>query len=377
MKKIGFSSFVLQGGRTGVATYIVNLLNHLKELDKENKYEVMVPECDRHLLPKSGGNFQQLTVASCLTGPIWSIIWHNTILPLLTDRLDFDILHIPTYRRVPRFKKCKVVATVHDLAPLTLEKKYDAARTFYNVRLVPRLLRHCDHLITVSHCTKQDILHFVGVPEEKISVIYPGIDRETFQPMDKAKAVDRLHERYGLDDPFMVYVSRVEHPAKNHIALIKAFEVFKLRNYSSHKLVLAGAYWPGADEVFQFARTSPVRDEIMFLGFVPTQDIVALYSCCDLTVHPSLFEGFGFPVIEAAACGSPVISADTSSLSELCKGYFPLFDPRNPEDMCHSMEYCLSSYGEKERQRGMAYAASFDWSKTARAVAEVYNHVGE
>lgn len=377
MKKIGFSSFVLQGGKTGVATYIINLLSQLKAYDKENHYEIMVPECDSHLVPRSQGNFKQLKVASFLANPIWSILWHNTALPLLTENMDFDILHIPTYRRVPKIKKCKLIANVYDLAAFTLKKKYDMARTFYNIRVVPHLLKNCDHIITVSHSTKRDILRFVGFPEEKISVVYPGVDGRVFQPMDKNIAYERLYERYGLQDPFFVYVSRVESPGKNHIALIRAFELFKKKNNSPHKLVLSGAYWGGARDVFHFARNSSVRDDIMFLGFIPITDVVALYSCCDLMVYPSLFEGFGFPVIEAAACGAPVISSDTSSLTELCEGYFSLFNPNSPEDISNTIEQNLYSYGDTQRQRAMEYAKQFDWQKTVQSVVKVYDKVAD
>ena len=374
--KIGFSSFVLQGGHTGVATYIINLLAHLAKVDKSNEYEVMVPECDRHLLPQAHDNFSHMAVASFLAKPIRSILWHNTVLPLITEQMDFDLIHIPTYRRVPRIKKCKVVATVHDLAPLTLEQKYDPARTFYNCKLVPKLLRRCDHLITVSHSTKKDILKYVGFPEEKISVIYPGIDGDTFKPKDRKQSRARLSQRYGLKDPFLTYVSRIEHPAKNHVNLIKAFDIYKKKHNSPHKLVLAGAYWPGAEEVFRFARQVSCKDDIMFLGFVPVADIVALYSCCDLVVHPSLFEGFGFPVIEAASCGAPVICSNTSSLKELCHGYFPLFDPWNVEEMAEYIEQSLDCrYLEKDRDRALDYAAQFNWDDTAERVLNVYESV--
>lgn len=371
--KIGFSSFVLQGGKTGVATYIVNLLKHLQEEDHRNQYEVMVPDCDRHLLPKETANLSHLAVASFLGKPIRSIIWHNAILPMLVQRMHFDILHIPTYRRIPRVKKCKLVATVHDLAALTLEKKYDAARTFYNVQVVPHLLKNCDHLIAVSEATKRDIIKYVGFREDQVSVIYPGIDGNTYQPMEKGLARERLVSRYGLRNPFLVYVSRIEHPGKNHINLIRAFEDYKSRVNSPHKLVLAGAYWPGAEEVFKFARRSSCKDDIMFLGFVPTQDVVALYSCCDLMIHPSLFEGFGFPVIEAAACGAPVICAETSSLEELSRGRFPLFDPYKPDEMSRQIEATLDQgFTDESRQRGIDYAATFNWKDTAQEVIKVY-----
>lgn len=185
-----------------------------------------------------------------------------------------------------------------------------------------------------------------------------------------------LQMLHGLEKPFLIYISRLEHPAKNHVRLIEAFERFKLENDSAHQLVFAGADWNGAETIRARAAESPVKDDIIFLGFVPVKSLPLLYSGCDLMVFPSLFEGFGFPIIEALACGAPVICSNTSSMNEIASDLVPTFDPSNSEAIFQTLATTLSKgLNDETRARGMEYAITFDWRKTARSVMEVYRSV--
>ncbi|VGO16946.1 N-acetylgalactosamine-N,N'-diacetylbacillosaminyl-diphospho-undecaprenol 4-alpha-N-acetylgalactosaminyltransferase [Pontiella desulfatans] len=369
--RIGFSTFVLDGGQTGVATYICELLRFLQLEDTENTYDLLMAQRDADLVPLTNPNFSKTVVPSIIGQPLVNLVWHNTALAAAGRKLD--VLHVPSARRVPLVKGTKVVATVHDLAAFAVEAKYDPARMLFNRKLVPAMIRNADHVITVSEFTKSDIVKHVGYPEERISVIYSGINRDLFQPVAAEEARDRLQVLHGLDKPFFVYVSRLEHPAKNHVRLIEAFERFKLQNDSSHQLVLAGADWNGADAIKARAAESPVKDDIVFLGFVPVKSLPLLYSGCDLMVFPSLFEGFGFPIVEALACGAPVACSNTSSMKEIAGDLLPTFDPTDPEALFRSMERTVAQgWSPEMRTRGTDYALTFDWRKTAERVLEVY-----
>ncbi|MEI6890813.1 MAG: glycosyltransferase family 1 protein [Pontiella sp.] len=369
--RIGFSTFVLEGGKTGISTYIRELLRGLQVEDSENHYELLMAKCDADLIPLSNPNFKKKVVPSLIDRPLVNLAWHNTVLPCLGNR--YDVVHIPSARRIPFLKRSKVVATVHDLAAFSVDAKYDPARMFFNQKIIPAMIRRADHIITVSEYTKQDLLSYTGYPEEQISVIYSGINHDLFQPVAVTDARERLRGLHGLNRPFFIYVSRLEHPGKNHIRLIEAFERFKRENDSAHQLVLAGSDWSGAAEIKARAAESPVAADIIFLGFVPAPSLPLLYSACDLMVFPSLFEGFGFPIIEALACGAPVICSNTSSMKELAAGRVPTFDPTRSEAIFHSLEHAVSKGRcDEERTRGMEYAATFDWRKTAGRVMEVY-----
>ncbi len=369
--RIGFSTFVMDGGQTGVATYIRELMRFLQLEDTENSYELLMTEKDADLITLSNPNFTKSIVPSFVGQPLVNIAWHNTV--LAGSGKKHDILHIPSARRIPLIKRSKVVATVHDLAAFAVDAKYDPARMFFNRKVVPAMIRNADHVITVSEFTKKDIVQYTGYPEENISVIYSGINSDLFQPVPADEAQEKLQMLHGLEKPFFVYVSRLEHPAKNHIRLIEAFEQFKLDNDSAHQLVLAGADWNGAELIKNRAAESPVKDDIIFPGFVPSKSLPLLYSGCDLMIFPSLFEGFGLPIIEALACGAPVACSDTSSMKELAGDFVPTFDPLDSEAIYRCMENSISKgWSNEMRVRGTEYASRFDWRKTARGVMEVY-----
>lgn len=371
--KIGFSAFVMQGGRSGVAAYIRELLRHLQQKDAENLYDILLPARETDLIEADSLNFSKRLFSDLIAQPVVNIAWHNTALPFLSRKSAFDLLHIPSYRRIPLVKSCPVVATVHDVATLSMDAKYDAARMFYNRRIVPLQIRRADHIITVSHYSKKDIVELVGVPEEKITVIYSGINHQVFHPRDQQTAREKLAETYDLHRPFIFYLSRLEHPAKNHIRLIEAFERFKAETDSAHQLVLPGADWNGADAIRKRAAESPVHDDILFPGFVELDDLPLFYSACDLMAFPSLFEGFGFPIVEALACGAPVICSNTSSMSEIAGDVVPKFNPFRTDSIFECLETVLSEgWSEEKRQRGLDYAAQFDWNRAACKTLEIY-----
>lgn len=372
--KIGFSTFVLQGGRSGLSTYILSLLQALQEEDHENTYRLLMAGDDSERIPLSNRNFSKELKPAFINHPLVNLVWHNTALAAAGSR--FDLLHIPSARRIPVLKRTKVVATVHDLAAFSVDHKYDSARMMFNRKAVPAMIRKADHVIAISESTKHDLVQYARYPEERISVIYSGIDHELFHPIETAAARSRLIKSHALEKPFFVYVSRLEHPAKNHIGLIEAFERFKLENDSAHQLVLVGADWSGAKIIHDRIDASPVRDDIRVLGFVSRETLPLLYSACDLMVFPSLFEGFGLPIIEALACGAPVATSNTSAMKEVAGEIVPTFDPTDSHALFECIESIISSgWSAEQRRRGIEYASSFDWGKTARNVMEVYRSI--
>lgn len=369
---IGMSTFVMQGGRTGVSTYITELVRQLQAEDTENRYDILAARRDSDYFPLANPNFTKRLYPDFLLQPVANLAWHNLGLP----QKRYDILHIPSYRRIPLAKRTRIVATVHDMAAFAVPGKYDRARMFFNHQVVPSMIRTADHVITVSHSTKRDLVHYAEYPEEKISVVYPGIDHRIFRPLPKYDAQVHLSRLYGITRPFFVYVSRLEHPAKNHIRLMEAFERFKLENDSAHKLVLVGADWHRAETIRARAAESPVRGDIRFAGFIATASLPLFYNVCDLMVYPSQYEGFGLPIIEALACGAKVVCSNTSSMKEIADDVVPTFNPTDPEEIYQAMERAVSEGKDNESvQRGTEYAQRFNWGETARKTMEIYGSV--
>lgn len=371
--RIAISGFVLNQGQSGISTYLLNLLTHLNAAGAQNEYHLYVTPFGRSLLPPLSPHFHLHTASNILSHPVSNILWHNTTLPIDAKRFGYDLIHIPSIRRIPLVKGCPLIATVHDMAPFAIHDKYDPLRTFYHHQVLSRLIWRCDRILAMSYSTQRDIIQYTGYPEERIQVIYSGVDCETYKPQEEPVGTRlNLQKKYRISGPYIVYVSRIEHPAKNHLRLIQAFE--RMNRSADYHLVFAGADWPGAEVVREYAARSPATKRIHFLGYIPQEDAVQFYSTADLVAFPSLYEGFGFPLIEAMACGANIACSNTSSLAELSGSFAQTFDPINIDHMADvlnkSLEYPAD---ENTRLKERGYARSFNWKETANQVLRVYS----
>jgi glycosyltransferase involved in cell wall biosynthesis len=293
--------------------------------------------------------------------------------PLLREH-NYDVMFFPAgNRRLPGRLSCPTVGTVHDWSSLHVVGKYDAARAYYIRRVLPRLVRQLTHVITVSESSKDDIVRYAGVDPARITVIPNGVNQSAFRPFDRCDARRKVARGTGLIGPYMLYLSRIEHPGKNHVRLIRAFERFKLETDLPHRLVLAGSDWTRADVVHQAAQQSPYRDSIVFTGFVDTELLPALYRAADLMVFPSLYEGFGIPVAEAMASGTPVVCADRSSLPEVGGDSVRYINPDDPTSIADGMIEVLTepAVAAALRAKGVARSRRFTWDVAAQQTAAV------
>jgi glycosyltransferase involved in cell wall biosynthesis len=186
-------------------------------------------------------------------------------------------------------------------------------------------------------------------------------------------------DRFGLRQPFFLYVARLEHPAKNHVPLIAAFNRFKTGTRSNWQLALAGADWHGAGQIHKAISASAFANDIRCLGFVPDDFVPDLYRAADLFVYPSLFEGFGMPPLEAMACGCPVLSSPRGSLKEVLGNAAVLVDPEDVDALATQLGYLSSNPGLRHEMKaaGLAQAQRFDWSRTASAMAGLYERAAK
>jgi glycosyltransferase involved in cell wall biosynthesis len=245
---------------------------------------------------------------------------------------------------------------------------------FYG-RVVVRWLAHRqDRIIAVSQNTARDILTFFHVPEQRIEVVHNGLEHERFFPGSAKEAKAWARNRFQLQTPFFLYIARLEHPGKNHLRLISAFERFKQTSGSNWQLVFAGSDWHGAEVIHDAIKRSSQREQIKCLGFVAQSELPELYRAADAFVYPSLFEGFGMPPIEAMACGCPVISSTAGSLAEVIGEAALKVDPESITEMADQMSRLALDAGTAERLRGagLAQARKFDWARTAAETLQVY-----
>ncbi len=376
--RIGISTSVIQRGKTGIAQYLFALLRALLPYATEHRFILFVLEEDLPLFDFAKGKMQLVPVAERFRPPVKNILWHQRALPSLARGLQLDVLHVPSYRRLLWPRPCPLVATIHDLAPFRVPKKYSWTRMFYGRVIARRLAQRQDAVIAISQNTAKDIRQFFDVPPNRIAVIHNGVNHDRFFPGDRLEARDEIARRYNLPAPFFLYVARLEHPAKNHVRLISAFNEFKSATRSDWQLVFGGSDWHGAEAIHAAAKQSPFASDIRPLGFVADEDLPALYRAADAFVYPSLYEGFGMPPIEAMACGCPVISSTRGSLGEVVGDAAAIVEPEDVNSITKQLRSLADDSTARERLRvaGLQQAKQFDWNNTASQTLSIYARLG-
>ncbi|MDP6444982.1 MAG: glycosyltransferase family 1 protein [Pirellulaceae bacterium] len=367
------TTFGGDGGKSGISQYIINLLNQFNGLSS-NEMDLFLYDSERQIFAQEGSAIAALPFSDRWRSPLMNIAWHQLSLQSWCRRRDYDVMFLPAgNRRLPATCPCPTVGTVHDFSSLHVSGKYDWARLFYIKQVLPRLVRRLTRVLTVSESSKRDIVQYAGVPEERVTVTPLGVDHSTFHPRDPEESIGRIGKRYKIDRPYILYVSRIEHPGKNHIKLIEAFEILKKRSGLPHQLVLAGSDWNGAEHVHLAAERTSCAKDIVFTGFAPASDVPDLYCASDLFVFPSLYEGFGLPVLEAMACGIPTACSNVSSLPEVAGDAAPQFNPHDAEEIAAAMEPILTDAAVHHdfSRRGVEQAGRFTWEATAKQTLEV------
>ena len=378
--KIGITTFGGDGGKSGISQYIINLLRQFAALENEDLFEVLVYENEKDLFVENRHGMEALCFGKGISNPVLNVAWHQVGLQRWCRKRDYDVLFLPAgNRRLPLSCPCPTVGTVHDFSTIHVKGKYDPARTFYITRVLPLLIRRLTRVITVSESSKKDILEYAGVPTERITVTPLAADKTLYFPREKHFSAERVARKYGIRTPYILYISRIEHPGKNHLSLVRAFESIKADGKLPHRLVLAGSDWMQAEHVHKEAESAACAADIVFTGFVNTADLPYLYCGADIFVFPSLYEGFGLPVLEAMSCGVPVACSDISSIPEVAGEAALLFNPYSEESIAEGLKTLLGDSQLRERygKLGLERSKKFSWKKTARTTLDILREAAE
>jgi glycosyltransferase involved in cell wall biosynthesis len=295
------------------------------------------------------------------------LLWEQIELPLRAFRLGAHVLHVPGGSPGPLAPPTKTVMTVHDLAPTRHPELLPHARSrWYWGRMVPRAARRAHAVLVPSAATKRDLVALAGVREDRVHVAPFGVSLD----LAAAAPADEVSRTYGLPSGYVLYVGTIDR-RKDYRTLLDA--VLQLR--PDRALVVAGTVVAGRTDFAETVARPPLRGRVWVLGYVPEPHLVGLYRGASVFVYPSLYEGFGLPVLEAMACGTPVVTYRTTSLPEVAGDAALLLDPPvSPKTLACAIER-VAEDGELRRsliERGLARAASFDWRTTAAVTAGVY-----
>jgi glycosyltransferase involved in cell wall biosynthesis len=363
--KIGIDTFACDSGYSGVGAYAAQILRRIPP--SGDRYELFGYESDRYAFSDAAPDLE--FIACCrLSGRTANSLWHQARYPRFSLGRGYQACFFPAaHRRLPTRSPVPAIGTVHDMAAYWGGRRNREHLGAVIRMILPNALRHLDRVIAVSRWVKEELVELAGVRENRIEVIHNGIDHEAYYPRKGNDESTVLIQPFSFRRPYILYVSRLQHPAKNHVNLIKAFEIFKERTRHPHRLVLAGGDARGAGRIHAAAAASPYRNDIFFTGVFPAKSLPELYAGANMAVIPSMYEGFGLGVLEAMASGVPVACARAASLPEVAENAALYFDPLSPEDMADRI-VTLSSNRDLAREcrsLGLARAQAFSWDRCA------------
>jgi len=351
--------------RTGTENYSFDLIRHLLALRSNHRYRLYFNHPPPYEL--------RITNHESRVMP-FPRLWTHLRLSWEMARCPPDVLFVPAHV-LPVVHPRRSVVTIHDLGYLyypeahrLLDRLYLDLSTRYNAHAAA-------HLIADSSATKRDLTERYGTEPDKITVVYPGYDQTTFQPVRDEKVIEAVKARYDIAGNYVLFVGTLQ-PRKNLIRLTEAFSNLQYP-ISNIQLVMAGKKGWLYEKIFQQVEELGLERRVVFTGYVVEGDLPALLSGARLFVFPSLYEGFGLPVLEAMACGTPVVCSSASSLPEVAGDAAVLLDPLDVEGLAAAMERVL--HDEELRaeliERGFEQARKFSWERCARETLEVLENV--
>jgi glycosyltransferase involved in cell wall biosynthesis len=303
-------------------------------------------------------------------------IWHRLRLPLPIQFFTgpLDLFHSPDFVLPPLRARTPSLLTVHDLSFVHYPETFTPALVSYLNRVVPASIDRATHVLADSEATRRDLETIWSVPAEKITVLYSGV-HERFQPVTRSGKLAAARQKYGIGPvPYVFAVSTVQ-PRKNYTMLIRAFRPVAER-HPHHLIIAGGKGWLYEDVLAEVARQR-LEERVHFIGFVADVDLPALYSDASLFVFPSLYEGFGLPLLEAMACGVPVVSSDASSLPEVAGDAAVLLSPHDQEAWSAALDRLLDDAPERTRlvASGFRQARRFRWQQAAAQLRTLYGQM--
>ncbi|HYU20923.1 MAG TPA: glycosyltransferase family 1 protein [Chloroflexota bacterium] len=374
--KVALSAQLLSASATyrtaGISRVIYELLAHLPGVPSSLEYLVFAPDS-----PQSRGllstRIQGRLTRLPMDRPVVRLAWEQLAQPLELAWQGVNLVHAlgtvaPCAWRGP------TVVTLYDLSFMRFPELFKRGNRLYLRLLAPPSLRRASRVIAISEHTRQDAIRLCGVAPERVTAIHLAADPR-FRPADAAQ-VTRFRQQRGLASPFILYLGTLE-PRKNVATLVRAYAKLGAAERTGLKLVLAGGRGWQYESIFALVHQLGLTDDVLFPGFVPTGEEALWYTAAEIFAFPSLYEGFGLPLLEAMACGTPVVASNTSSLPEVVGSAGLLVEPTDVHGLAAALQRLIDDDDLRARLRaaGLARASLFSWQRMAEQTVQVYREV--
>jgi glycosyltransferase involved in cell wall biosynthesis len=366
---IAFDGTTLRPCRTGVGYYTEHLLRHAADQCGDDEISVISNTTVETTMPLPP-HVQTHVRHSWMP----RLVWMQMEAPRTLRRIHADVVHF-TNGMVPLASPVPTVVTIHDMSLTMFPRFHPVRRVVLNRPFVNVASRRADAIITVSEAARRDIVRLYGIEPTRVHVVHEAA-APSFRLIQDPSELRRVRERYRLADRFILYVGTIE-PRKNLPTLLEAFARRRIAGDLPHQLVCAGPYGWLSDDVEQQIDRLRIRDAVRFTGYVPFDDLPAIYNLAEMFVFPSVYEGFGLPVIEAMACGVPVLTGHVEALTEVAGDAAERVDARDVDALGDAIVALAGSRDRREEltRLGLQRAATFSWARAAAETLNVYRSV--
>lgn len=364
-----------QGG--GIGRLVRDLISELQTIPSPHQYKLFVsgftPSKPLESLP---ANFSWKTTRIT---PKWlARIWQRVQLPIPIDYFvgDINLYHATDFVLPPLRNNTRSIVTVHDLSFVRVPDAASPPLKAYLDIVVPRSVERADYVTADSQATKDDLQNIYGISGEKIEVLYSGVHQRYFQSYHSDVFPMTMRSKYALPDrPYIFTIGTVQ-PRKNYSRLIRAIKQLRQQSYDIGLVIAGGKGWL-EDEMYQTIEQTQMQDYVHLIGFADEDDLPALYHHAECVAFPSLYEGFGFPVLEGMASGTPVVTSNISSLPEVAGDAALLVNPLNVEEIASAIQRILDDSNLRQQliKRGNKQARKFTWEQSARQLLQIYEKV--
>ena len=372
---IDYTPAIEQSG--GIGRYVRDLTAALAGLDQANDYRLFVSGAAAGTLPPAAANIQWRPTAIT---PRWlARIWHRARLPLPVELFTgkVDLFHATDFVLPYTLPSTRTLLTVHDLSFVRVPEAASPPLKAYLDAVVPRSVERADHVLADSAATKDDLMELYKTPADKITVLYSAVDQR-FRRVSDSRKLESTRAKYGLAGlSYLLSVGTVQ-PRKNYSRVIKALAEARSSGLDLHYAIAGGKGWLET-EMQQTIASTGMGDFVHLLGYVDDEDLPALYSGSRMLLMPSLYEGFGLPILEAMACGVPVITSNISSLPEVAGDAAILIDPADPAALRDAIIAVDTDSTLREQlvESGYRQAGKFSWQRSASQLLSVYRSLLE
>ena len=363
----------------GMDMVALELIRNLQSIDNKNQYVLFIKPDEDDGVIKESDNFRVVR----LNGGIYPL-WEQFALPKAAKAAGCQILHC-TSNTAPIFTSIPLVVTLHDI--IYMESSYlkilrgtgswyQKFGNLYRKLFIPRIVKMSAKIITVSNFEKDRIGNFFGIGQDsRLVAVYNGVS-EHFKPVTDQAELKRVKEKYHLPDRYFFFLGNTD-PKKNTKGTLQAFSDFLKQTGSDMKMVMLDYDRQELEKLLDDIGDKGLIDKIVLTGYVVNTDLPAIYCQCELFLYPSLRESFGIPMLEAMACGAPVITSNTSSMPEVAGEAAAIVDPFKPEEITAAMIRIITEKGMRESmiEKGFKQAAAFSWKAMAENVLSIYNQM--